>query len=109
MRGWSLLGGFRGTLREQRKCRDEQGFTGTPWDLFQLYKHPSEIFKPVMSQHMMTQQHILRHQFHRSIPSPPWQLSKSLFSFVSVVSFHTVVHRVIQGMEGPMSAGDDAL
>lgn len=30
--GW----GFRGTLRKQRKCKDEQGFTGTPWDLFSL-------------------------------------------------------------------------
>lgn len=58
---------------------------------------------------MMTQQRILRRQFHRSIPSPPWQLSKSLFSFVSVASFHTIVHRVIQEPGGPASAGDAAL
>lgn len=83
--------------------KGEQGFTGTPWDLFPLYKHPSEIFKPVTSQHVVTQQHILRHQFHRFIPSPPWQLSKSLFSFRSVEAFHSLVHRVIQETGGPAS------
>lgn len=109
VQGWVVLAGFRQTLRKQKKCKDEQRFTGTPWDLFRFYKHPSEIFKPVTSQHMMTQEHILRCQFHRFIPSLLWQLSKSLFSFMSVAPFHTVMHRVIQETGGPVSDGDAVL
>lgn len=112
VRGWGIMWSFRWTLRKQNKCKDEQGSTGRIYP--RICSNPInthitwEIFKPVTSQHTKTQQCILRHHFHRFIPSPPWQLSKSLFSFMRGVSLHTVVLHVIHEMGGTTAAGDAA-